>query len=86
MDTLVIPVDFADPYIGGEFLRFGNVQEELMCCMQPEILSGRLFMERLLPREAALVIGAERFCSCRGYARDLVWAEDFREADHGSAR
>ncbi|VDN37149.1 unnamed protein product [Dibothriocephalus latus] len=58
----------------------------MMCCMQPEILSGRLFMECLLPQEAALVIGAERFCSCRGYARDLEWAEDFREADHGSAR
>ncbi|BHF70128.1 hypothetical protein SprV_0301317800 [Sparganum proliferum] len=54
-------VDFADPYIGGEFLRFGCVQEEIMCGMQPEILVGRLFLERLLPHEAALVIGAERF-------------------------
>ncbi|VDN16682.1 unnamed protein product [Dibothriocephalus latus] len=58
----------------------------MMCCMQPEILAGRLFMECLLPREAALVIGAERFCSCTGYARHLAWAEDFREADHGTVR
>uniref|UniRef100_A0A183SF09 poly(ADP-ribose) glycohydrolase n=1 Tax=Schistocephalus solidus TaxID=70667 RepID=A0A183SF09_SCHSO len=79
-------VDFADPLIGGEFLRFGNVQEEIMCCMQPEILAGRLFLERLLSHEAALVIGAERFCNYTGYGRSFQWVGNFKEADHGSSR
>ncbi|KAL7059136.1 hypothetical protein AAHC03_013895 [Spirometra sp. Aus1] len=79
-------VDFADPYIGGEFLRFGCVQEEVMCGMQPEILAGRLFLERLLPHEAALVIGAERFSNYTGYGRTFQWAGDYKEADHCSSR
>ncbi|KAL7059131.1 hypothetical protein AAHC03_013893 [Spirometra sp. Aus1] len=79
-------VDFADPYIGGEFLRFGCVQEEIMCGMQPEILAGRLFLERLLPHEAALVIGAERFSNYTGYGRTFQWAGNYKEADHCSSR
>ncbi|KAL7059135.1 hypothetical protein AAHC03_013896 [Spirometra sp. Aus1] len=79
-------VDFADPLIGGEFLRFGCVQEEIMCAIQPEILAGRLFLERLLPHEAALVIGAERFSNYTGYGRSFQWAGNYKEADHCSSR
>ncbi|BHF70127.1 hypothetical protein SprV_0301317700 [Sparganum proliferum] len=82
----IMQVDFADPYIGGEFLMFGCVQEEIMCGMQPEILVVRLFLERLLPHEAALVIGAERFSNYTGYGRSFQWAGDYKEADHCSSR
>ncbi|VDL89193.1 unnamed protein product [Schistocephalus solidus] len=81
-----IHVDFANRFLGGGVLRWGCVQEEIMCVIKPEMLVGRLFLESLLPHEAALVFGAERFSNYTGYSGSFKWAGDFREAEHCESR
>ncbi|KAL7059132.1 hypothetical protein AAHC03_013892 [Spirometra sp. Aus1] len=81
-----IHVDFANRFLGGGVLRWGCVQEEIMCVIKPEMLIGRLFLESLLPHEAVLVLGAERFSTYTGYSGSFKWTGDFREADHCESR
>ncbi|KAL7059133.1 hypothetical protein AAHC03_013891 [Spirometra sp. Aus1] len=82
----VLHVDFANRLLGGGVLHSGCVQEEILLCIAPELLIGRLFLEALLPHEAIVIFGAERFSSYTGYSRTFKWAGDFREAEHGTVR
>ncbi|VDN36458.1 unnamed protein product [Dibothriocephalus latus] len=64
----------------------GCVQEEILLCIAPELLVGRLFLQALLPHEAVLIFGAERYSNYTGYSRNFKWAGDFREAHCGTVR
>ncbi|VDD78821.1 unnamed protein product, partial [Mesocestoides corti] len=80
-------VNFANRFLGGGVLRGGCVQEEILCCIRPEIIVGRLFVEALEPHEALIIEGAERFSRYTGYASTFQWTGNFDEAkDAGNTR
>nr|CDS19301.1 polyADP ribose glycohydrolase [Echinococcus granulosus] len=79
-DPGTIQVNFADRFLGGGVLRGGCVQEEILCCIRPEILAGLLFIEAMDNHEALIIEGAERFSRYTGYGRTFEWAGDFNEA------
>lgn len=66
--------DFANKNIGGGVLGHGAVQEEILFCIFPELIVTRLFVETLLPNEALLMIGAERYSQHKGYASTFRFA------------
>lgn len=47
-----IHCDFANEYIGGGVLSFGNVQEEIMFSIKPECLVSIIICEKMLDNEA----------------------------------
>lgn len=73
-------VNFANRFLGGGVLRGGCVQEEILCCIRPEILAGLLFIEAMDNHEALIIEGAERFSRYTGYGTTFKWAGDFNEA------
>ncbi len=75
-----LQVDFADPFLAGLVLRTGCIQEEILCCIRPEIIAGCLFTERIEEGEAVIIRGAERFSRYTGYSYSFKWAGDFNEA------
>lgn len=66
-------------YVGGGVLGRGAVQEEILFVIYPELLISRLFTEKLLPGEALLVTGCERFSSYAGYSLSFKYNGDFRD-------
>nr|CDS26366.1 poly(ADP ribose) glycohydrolase [Hymenolepis microstoma] len=75
-----IQVNFANRFLGGGVLRGGCVQEEILCCIRPELLVGLLFFESMENNEALIIEGAERYSRYTGYGNTFKWAGDFNEA------
>lgn len=69
----LLQVDFANMYLGGGVLGQGCVQEEIRFVICPELLVSKLFTECLLPTEALLMVGCERYSNYTGYAGSFVW-------------
>ncbi|KAL5969867.1 Poly ADP-ribose glycohydrolase [Taenia solium] len=82
-DPETFQVNFANRFLGGGVLRGGCVQEEILCCIRPEILAGLLFIEAMDDHEALIIEGAERFSRYTGYGATFKWAGDFNEAVDG---
>ena len=70
-------VDFANAYLGGASLSYGNVQEEIMFSLCPEMNAGRLFSKRMKEGEAILIVGPKRFSECKGYGGSLEFVGPF---------
>ncbi|KAI6655155.1 Poly(ADP-ribose) glycohydrolase 1-like [Oopsacas minuta] len=62
-----LQADFANQYIGGGVLTTGNVQEEIRFVVSPECLFSLLVCEVMLPNEAIIITGAEKFSNYSGY-------------------
>ncbi|KAM3173628.1 hypothetical protein ACTXT7_012137 [Hymenolepis weldensis] len=75
-----IQVNFANRFLGGGVLRGGCVQEEILCCIRPELLIGLLFFEAMESNEALIIEGTERYSRYTGYGNTFKWAGDFNEA------
>lgn len=73
-------MNFANRFLGGGVLRGGCVQEEILCCIRPELLIGLLFFESMESNEALIIEGAERYSRYSGYGNTFKWAGDFNEA------
>ena len=56
-----VMVDFAHRKIGGGVLTDGAVQEEILFCLFPELLVGRLLCPAMNENEAIIVQGFRRF-------------------------
>ncbi|KAL5107893.1 Poly ADP-ribose glycohydrolase [Taenia crassiceps] len=82
-DPGTVQVNFANRFLGGGVLHGGCVQEEILCCIRPEILAGLLFIEAMDNHEAIVIEGAERFSSYTGYGPTFKWSGDFNEAVDG---
>lgn len=78
-----IQVSFANRFLGGGVLRGGCVQEEILCCIRPELLVGLLFFESMESNEALIIEGAERYSRYTGYGNTFKWTGDFNEALDG---
>ncbi|XP_030568773.1 poly(ADP-ribose) glycohydrolase [Drosophila novamexicana] len=70
----LLQVDFANKFLGGGVLGQGCVQEEIRFVICPELLVSKLFTECLLPTEALLMVGSERYSNYTGYASSFAWA------------
>jgi poly(ADP-ribose) glycohydrolase len=66
-----IMTDFANKYIGGGAARKGNVQEEILFAIYPELFVSQLFLERMDDHEAIYMKGAKRYSSYLGYGGSL---------------
>uniref|UniRef100_A0A1S4DU34 poly(ADP-ribose) glycohydrolase n=1 Tax=Cucumis melo TaxID=3656 RepID=A0A1S4DU34_CUCME len=79
-----LEVDFANEYLGGGALHSGCVQEEIRFMINPELITGMLFLPAMADNEAIEIVGAERFSNYTGYAFNFCFAgnhEDKREID-----
>ncbi|XP_004138946.1 poly(ADP-ribose) glycohydrolase 1 isoform X2 [Cucumis sativus] len=79
-----LEVDFANEYLGGGALHSGCVQEEIRFMINPELITGMLFLPAMADNEAIEIVGAERFSNYTGYAFNFCFAgnhEDKREMD-----
>ena len=77
--ALHLQVDFANEYLGGGVLRRGCVQEEIRFSVAPELLAAMILSPRMLPEEAIVMRGSERFAASRGYAEHFEYAGGFRD-------
>ena len=68
-------VDFANEYIGGGASSFGNVQEEILFCIYPELFVAQLLCERMDPHEAIVITGVRKYSSYTGYGESLQYAK-----------
>ena len=75
----MLRVDFANQIIGGAAIAYGNVQEEIMFCVSPELIATRLFCPVMEKDEAILVEGAERYSEPVGYGWDLGFGGPFTD-------
>jgi poly(ADP-ribose) glycohydrolase len=64
-----LQVDFANRFIGGGTLGYGNVQEELMFAVSPELIASMAFTEEMDDNEAIVMVGAEHISLFTGYER-----------------
>lgn len=64
-----LQVDFANRFIGGGTLGYGNVQEELMFAVSPELIASMAFTEEMDDNEAIVMVGAEHIILFTGYER-----------------
>ncbi len=63
-------------------LRKGCLQEEILCSIRPEIISGCLFIEKIEQNEAVVIEGAERFSHYKDYSHSFKWTGDFNEVEN----
>ncbi|GAA0164361.1 glycosidase [Lithospermum erythrorhizon] len=69
-----IEVDFANKLLGGGALKRGCVQEEIRFMINPELISGILFLPAMKENEAIEMVGAERFANYTGYSSSFVFS------------
>lgn len=60
-------MDFANKYIGGGVCEYGNVQEEILFTVCPEMQVAILFTDVMSDNEAVVISGATRFSNFVGY-------------------
>jgi len=79
LESSAAPVhaDFANSLLGGGAFSSGNVQEEILFSVCPELCVGMLLAEEMQAREAIVLRGAGRFSSTSGYGRSLQFEGDF---------
>lgn len=76
-----LTVDFANQFIGGGVLSRGATQEEIHFSMCPELCVSCLVCPRMRDNEAIVVIGAEQFCTSKGYTSKLQYTGDYDGPD-----
>ena len=74
-----IRVDFANQILGGAAIAYGCVQEEIMFCLCPELIAGRLYCTRMRDDEAILIRGVEQFSLPEGYGSDLAFGGTYED-------
>lgn len=72
-----IRVDFANRIIGGAAIAYGSAQEEIMFCLNPELIAARLYFPALRDNEAIMMRGTEQFSLASGYGCELTFAGRF---------
>lgn len=72
-----IRVDFANRIIGGAAIAYGSAQEEIMFCLNPELIATRLYFPAMRDDEALVLRGTEQFSFASGYGSDLTFAGRF---------
>ncbi|CAI9104078.1 OLC1v1002689C2 [Oldenlandia corymbosa var. corymbosa] len=72
-----LEVDFANEYLGGGALHRGCVQEEIRFMINPELITGMLFLPAMADNEAIEIVGTERFSSYSGYASTFRFCGDY---------
>lgn len=75
----LLQVDFANKFLGGGVLGHGCVQEEIRFVICPELFVTKLITQSMLPTEAVIVVGCERYNDYDGYASQFVWKSDFQD-------
>jgi hypothetical protein len=71
-----VEIDFANEYIGGGSLEFGNVQEEIKFMINPECLVSMLLCEKMARNEAIYILGSEKFSMHTGYGGSLKFVSN----------
>lgn len=74
-----VRVDFANSIIGGAAVAYGCVQEEIMFCVNPELICSRLYFPQLRDDEAVLIRGTEQFSVAQDYGLDLGFDGRFED-------
>lgn len=80
----VTMIDFANQFIGGGVLGYGNVQEEIMFTIYPECLISILICPCMKKNEAISIKGALRTTNHRGYGSSFTYVgprDDMAELD-----
>jgi poly(ADP-ribose) glycohydrolase len=72
-------VDFANRILGGAAVAYGCVQEEIMFCLSPELIVGRLYCPAMRDDEAIVIRGAEQFSKPEGYGFDLLFGGGYED-------
>jgi hypothetical protein len=62
-----IEADFANRYVGGGILTWGDVQEEIKFSINPELIISMCICEFMKENEAIYIIGTEQFSQFKGY-------------------
>jgi hypothetical protein len=62
-----IEADFANRYVGGGILTWGDVQEEIKFSINPELIISMCLCEFMKENEAIYIIGTEQFSQFKGY-------------------
>ena len=75
-----LKADFANRCLGGGVMAHGMVQEEIMFLEAPELLPVRLCFPPLTPKEAAVLMGAERYSAHDGYGYSTTFSGDYGDA------
>ena len=60
--------------LGGGVLFDGNVQEEILFCLCPELIATMLFVEKMESNESVTVQGFEKFSTSVGYGGSFRFA------------
>jgi poly(ADP-ribose) glycohydrolase len=63
--------DFANEFIGGGAANFGNVQEEIIFAIFPELFVSQLFCARMEQHEAIYIKGEKQYSNYSGYGGSL---------------
>lgn len=74
-----LQVDFANEFIGGGTLSYGNVQEELMFSVHPELIASMVFTQKMEDNEGVVIIGAEKVSSYRGYGNSATYTGSYQD-------
>eukprot|EP01100_Stratorugosa_tubuloviscum_P011549 TRINITY_DN516_c1_g4_i4.p1 TRINITY_DN516_c1_g4~~TRINITY_DN516_c1_g4_i4.p1 ORF type:complete len:304 (+),score=64.38 TRINITY_DN516_c1_g4_i4:100-1011(+) len=72
-------VDFANQFIGGGALEFGNVQEEMRFAKSPELLVTMLLCHPMHFNEAIIITGTQLYSSSIGYGGRWRFAGNFQD-------
>mmetsp|Transcript_9448 Transcript_9448/g.18184 ORF Transcript_9448/g.18184 Transcript_9448/m.18184 type:complete len:423 (+) Transcript_9448:2586-3854(+) len=78
-DGPCLKADFANEYVGGGTLGFGNVQEELMFSVNPELIASMIFTRKFEANEALVIVGAERVSAFKGYGSSAKYTSPFTD-------
>ena len=70
----VLQLDFANEYLGGGVLNDGNVQEEILFCLCPELIAAMLFVEKMDHNESITIQGFEKYSASVGYGGSFRFA------------
>ena len=80
-----IEADFANKYVGGGTLSYGNVQEEIKFTINPELIVSMCVCEYMKDNEVVYIIGTEQFSNYKGYGCSLKYdGNKFNYSDRGN--
>jgi len=75
----MLRMDFANRIIGGAAIAYGYAQEEILFCLNPELIAARLFCPAMEDDVAVIIIGAEQFTKAKDYASSLQYGGTFND-------
>merc|ERR1719158_1927894 len=76
----MLQADFANKFLGGSVMSYGNVQEEIRFSVCPELLALMPFCEVMADNESLLLIGAKQYASYEGYATTFKCTGPFEDS------